>query len=109
MLAAILQRASERGEIDGKKLIPAVETLLRDLFRYYVMMNLSAPPPALRQDVGRRDPPAARPQRAEVQKVYVKPRRPLTYESRSMNGLSSRPPSFADADGTGQTPVRGVN
>jgi len=49
VLAAILQRASERGEIDGKKLIPAVETLLRDLFRYYVMMNLSAPPPALRK------------------------------------------------------------
>ena len=49
VMAAILQRAVGRGEIDSKKLVPAVETLLADLFRYHAIMKLSAPSPALRK------------------------------------------------------------
>jgi AcrR family transcriptional regulator len=47
-LSPILDRAVSRGEIDRKKLIPPVATLLRDLFRYHVIMHFSPPPPALR-------------------------------------------------------------
>jgi AcrR family transcriptional regulator len=49
VIAAILQRAVERGEVDSKKLVPAVETLLADLFRYHAIMKSSAPSPALRK------------------------------------------------------------
>jgi AcrR family transcriptional regulator len=48
-LSAILERAVARGEIDPKKLIPPVSSLLSDLFRHHVVMNFSAPPPALRK------------------------------------------------------------
>lgn len=48
-LSAILERAVERGEVDPKRLIPPVTSLLSDLFRYHVIMNFSAPPPALRK------------------------------------------------------------
>jgi tetracycline repressor-like protein len=48
-LAAILDRAVTRGEIDGSKLAPPVASLLTDLFRHHVIMNFSAPPPALRK------------------------------------------------------------
>jgi AcrR family transcriptional regulator len=47
--AAILERAVARGEIDPKKLAPPVVSLLSDLFRHHVIMNFSAPPPALRK------------------------------------------------------------
>jgi len=47
-LAQILDRAVERGDIDRKKLIPPVATLLSDLFRYHSLMTFSAPPLALR-------------------------------------------------------------
>lgn len=46
-LGAILARAVERGEIDAVKLKPPVATLLIDLFRHHVIMNLAAPEPAL--------------------------------------------------------------
>lgn len=49
VMAAILQRAVDRGEIDSNKLVPAVETLLADLFRYHAIMKLAAPSPALRK------------------------------------------------------------
>jgi AcrR family transcriptional regulator len=48
-LSAILDRAVQRGEIDGRKLAPPVGSLLTDLFRHHVIMNFSAPPPALRK------------------------------------------------------------
>jgi AcrR family transcriptional regulator len=48
-LSGILARAVKRGEIDPKKLIPPVASLLGDLFRHHVIMNFSAPPPALRK------------------------------------------------------------
>ncbi|OAF00892.1 TetR family transcriptional regulator [Bradyrhizobium centrolobii] len=48
-LSAILERAAKRGEIDPAKLTPPVESLLSVLFRHYVIMNFSAPPPALRK------------------------------------------------------------
>ena len=48
VLGPILDRAVSRGEIDRKKLIPPITTLLRDLFRYHVIMTFSPPPPALR-------------------------------------------------------------
>jgi AcrR family transcriptional regulator len=48
-LSAILERAVERGEIDPKRLTPPVASLLSDLFRHHVIMNFSAPPPALRK------------------------------------------------------------
>jgi AcrR family transcriptional regulator len=48
-LAAILQRAVERGDIDLRKLIPPVAALLSDLFRHHVLMNLSAPSRQLRE------------------------------------------------------------
>lgn len=48
-LAAILDRAVDRGEIDPQKLIPSVETLLGDLFRYHVIMTLSVPSSDLRK------------------------------------------------------------
>jgi AcrR family transcriptional regulator len=48
-LSAILDRAADRGEIDPKKLIPPVASLLSDLFRYHAIMNFAAPPPALRK------------------------------------------------------------
>ena len=44
----ILDRAVKRGEIDRKKLVPPVATLLSDLFRYHAIMTFSPPPPALR-------------------------------------------------------------
>ncbi|MFY1991990.1 TetR/AcrR family transcriptional regulator [Achromobacter xylosoxidans] len=47
--AEILRRAAERKEIDGGKLIPPITTLLSDLFRHYVIMNLRAPPVELRE------------------------------------------------------------
>lgn len=49
VLAAILQRAAERGEIAPRKLAPPVESLLGDLFRCHALMTLSAPPPELRE------------------------------------------------------------
>lgn len=48
-LSGILARAAHRGEVDPKKLVPPVASLLSDLFRYHVIMNFSAPPPALRK------------------------------------------------------------
>jgi AcrR family transcriptional regulator len=48
-LSGILERAAKRGEIDQRKLVSPVASLLGDLFRYYVIMNFSAPPPALRK------------------------------------------------------------
>ncbi|KAA0075194.1 TetR/AcrR family transcriptional regulator [Tardiphaga sp. P9-11] len=48
-LSAILERAVKRGEVDPKGLIPPVASLLSDLFRHHVIMNFSAPPPALRK------------------------------------------------------------
>jgi AcrR family transcriptional regulator len=48
-LSAILERAVARGEVDPKKLIAPVASLLSDLFRHHVIMNFSAPPPALRK------------------------------------------------------------
>ncbi|HEY8336201.1 MAG TPA: TetR/AcrR family transcriptional regulator [Tardiphaga sp.] len=48
-LSAILHRAADRGEVDPKKLVPPVASLLSDLFRYHVIMNFAAPPPALRK------------------------------------------------------------
>ncbi len=48
-LSLILERAVGRGEIDPKRLIPPVSSLLTDLFRHYVIMNFSVPPPALRK------------------------------------------------------------
>lgn len=47
-LDPILQRAVERGEIDAKKLVAPVVTLLTDLFRYHAIMTFSPPSPALR-------------------------------------------------------------
>jgi AcrR family transcriptional regulator len=49
VLAPILNRALARGEIDPNKLVPPINTLLTDLFRYYAIMNFEAPPPELRQ------------------------------------------------------------
>lgn len=49
VLSGILERAVVRGEVDPKKLTPPVASLLSDLFRHYVIMNFSAPPPALRK------------------------------------------------------------
>ncbi len=46
-LAAVLARAVARGEIDAAKLKPPVSTLLIDLFRHHVIMNLAAPGPEL--------------------------------------------------------------
>jgi AcrR family transcriptional regulator len=48
-LAIILERAVKRGEIDPARLMPPVASLLSDLFRHYVIMNFSAPPPSLRK------------------------------------------------------------
>ncbi|MET2831596.1 TetR/AcrR family transcriptional regulator [Mesorhizobium shangrilense] len=48
-LSVILKRGVERGEVDQKKLIPPVSSLLGDLFRHHAIMNFSAPPPALRK------------------------------------------------------------
>lgn len=48
VLPRILERAVARGEIDPEKLIPPVATLLSDLFRHYIVMTFSPPPPALR-------------------------------------------------------------
>jgi AcrR family transcriptional regulator len=48
-LSVILERAVERGEVDPKRLIPPVASLLSDLFRHHVIMNFSVPPPALRK------------------------------------------------------------
>lgn len=45
----ILNRAVARGEVEGRKLVPPVSTLLGDLFRHHVIMNFSAPPIALRE------------------------------------------------------------
>ncbi|MBR0646616.1 TetR/AcrR family transcriptional regulator [Plastoroseomonas hellenica] len=47
-LAAILDRAVQRGEIAPAKLAPPVGTLLGDLFRHHAIMTFSAPPPELR-------------------------------------------------------------
>jgi AcrR family transcriptional regulator len=49
VLAAILERAVRRGEIDPRRLVPAVATLPSDLFRHHALMTLSAPPPQLRE------------------------------------------------------------
>jgi AcrR family transcriptional regulator len=49
VLTPILDRAVARGEIDARKLIPEVRTLLTDLFRHHVLMSWTAPPPALRK------------------------------------------------------------
>lgn len=49
VLAAILDRAVKRGEIDREKLIPAIETLLSDLLRLHAIMTFSPPPLALRE------------------------------------------------------------
>lgn len=49
VLATVLERGVERGEIDARKLIAPVATLLGDLFRHHVVMNLSAPPRDLRK------------------------------------------------------------
>ena len=48
VLAIILERAVKRGEIDRKKLIPPIATLLNDLFRYHAVMHFAPPPAALR-------------------------------------------------------------
>lgn len=48
VLSSILERAAERGEIDRKKLIPPVATLLNDLSRHHVIMTFSPPPESLR-------------------------------------------------------------
>ncbi|PLP56157.1 TetR family transcriptional regulator [Mesorhizobium loti] len=48
MLPAILDRAVQRGDIAREKLVPPVDALLGTLFREYVVMNFSAPPPDLR-------------------------------------------------------------
>ncbi|MCF8481065.1 MAG: TetR/AcrR family transcriptional regulator [Rhodospirillum sp.] len=48
ILAQILGRAADRGEIDPAKLVPPVVTLLGDLFRHHVLMTFSPPPPSLR-------------------------------------------------------------
>jgi AcrR family transcriptional regulator len=48
-LPAILERAVKRGEVDPQKLVPPVAFLLSTLFREHVIMNFSAPPPALRK------------------------------------------------------------
>lgn len=48
-LSTILKRAVKRGDIDLQKLVPPLASLLSDLFRYYVIMNFSPPPPALRK------------------------------------------------------------
>jgi hypothetical protein len=47
-LIAIFDRAVARGEIDRKKLIPPVASLLNDLFRHHAIMTFSPPSPALR-------------------------------------------------------------
>ncbi len=49
-LSQIFNRAVERGEIDPRKLVPPVTTVLGDLFRCHVLMTFSPPPPALRVD-----------------------------------------------------------
>jgi AcrR family transcriptional regulator len=49
VLAPILNRALARGEIDPNKLVPPINTLVTDLFRYYAIMNFEAPPPELRK------------------------------------------------------------
>ncbi|WP_457332081.1 TetR/AcrR family transcriptional regulator [Rhizobacter sp. P5_C2] len=46
-LGSILARAVARGEIDAAKLKPPVSTVLIDLFRHHVIMNLAAPGPEL--------------------------------------------------------------
>lgn len=48
-VAAILERAVARGEVDPNKLKPPVDSLLSDLFRHYIIMNFSAPPADLRK------------------------------------------------------------
>lgn len=47
-LAVILRRAAERGEINSAKLIPPVESLLRDLIAHHILINGKAPSEALR-------------------------------------------------------------
>lgn len=47
-LELILERAIARGEIDREKLVPAVTTVLSDLFRAHVIMTFSPPSLALR-------------------------------------------------------------
>ena len=49
VLADILDRAVERGEIDSTRLKPPVANLLIDLFRHHVIMNFTAPGPELMQ------------------------------------------------------------
>lgn len=44
----ILDRAVGRGEIDSKKLIPPIATLLNNLSRHHAIMTFSPPPPTLR-------------------------------------------------------------
>ncbi|MBR0959488.1 TetR/AcrR family transcriptional regulator [Bradyrhizobium japonicum] len=48
-IPVILERAVKRGEVDPKKLVPPVASLLSTLFREYAIMNFSPPPPALRK------------------------------------------------------------
>lgn len=49
VFAEILNRGVARGEIDRKKLVPVIISLLPDLFRYHAVMTFSAPPLALRK------------------------------------------------------------
>ena len=49
VLSTILARGVARGEIDAAKLKPPVATVLIDLFRHHVIMNLAAPGPELTQ------------------------------------------------------------
>lgn len=48
-LLTILDRAAARGEIDEKRLIPPISTLLNDLFRHHIIMTFSPPPKDLRE------------------------------------------------------------
>ncbi|MBK1696592.1 TetR/AcrR family transcriptional regulator [Rhodovibrio salinarum] len=48
VLASILDRAVERGEIDPQKLTPPINSLLTDLHRHHAIMTFSPPPPELR-------------------------------------------------------------
>lgn len=49
-LAAVFERAVQRGEADPAKLVPPVRSLLKDLFRHHVIMNFAAPPVSLRTE-----------------------------------------------------------
>lgn len=49
VLDEILARGVARGEIDARKLTPAVSTVLVELFRHHIMMHLEAPGAELRR------------------------------------------------------------